>query len=184
MLYLSSSNSLVLLVDWQERLVSAMPPAVEARNRAATAVLLQAAQELEVPVLVSEQYPSGLGPTVPDLLSLLPEETERHSKKVFSAAQVPGVQDALAQSGRSHVVVAGMEAHICVFQTVRGLREEGYAVHVPLNAVVSRYKHDYIAAVGMFRHLGAATTSVETILFDWLRHAEGDSFKAISRLIR
>ncbi len=184
MLYLSPNNSLVLLVDWQERLVSAMPEGVEARNRAATSILLQGARELEVPILVSEQYPSGLGSTVSDLLEVLPEGTQRHAKKVFSAAQVPGLQDALAQSGRSHVVVVGMEAHICVFQTVRGLREEGYAVHVPLNAVVSRYKHDYVAAVGMFRHLGAATTSVETVLFDWLRHAEGESFKVISRLIR
>ena len=184
MLYLSPSNSIVLLVDWQERLVSAMPEAIEARNRAATLILLQGARELDVPILVSEQYPAGLGVTVADLLDVLPEGTERHSKRVFSAAQVPGLQNALAQSGRSHVVVAGMEAHICVYQTVRGLREEGYSVHVPLNAVVSRYKHDYMAAVGMFRHLGASTTSVETVLFDWLRHAQGPSFKVISRLIR
>ncbi len=184
MLYLSPSNSLVLLVDWQERLASAMPEGVEARNRAAAGVLLQGACELEVPILVSEQYPAGLGSTLPDLLEVLPNGTQRYPKKVFSAAQVPGLQESLAQSGRSHVVVVGMEAHICVYQTVRGLREEGYSVHVPLNAVVSRYKHDYMAAVGLFRQLGAVTTSVETVLFDWLRHAQGDSFKVISRLIR
>jgi len=184
MLYLSPNNSVVVLVDWQERLVSVMPAEIEARNRAATRMLLQAAAEVEVPIIVSEQYPSGLGSIVADLLEVLPEGTQRHEKKVFSAAEVPGFQDELAQTGRSHVIVAGMEAHICVYQTVRALREEGYSVHVPLNAVISRYKHDYIAAVGLYRHLGAATTSVETVLFDWLRRAEGDSFKFISQLIR
>ena len=184
MLYLSPNNSVVVLVDWQERLVSAMPEEIERGNRAAMRTLLQAAVEVEVPIVVSEQYPAGLGPTVSDLLEILPQGTARHDKKEFSAAQVPGFQDELAQTGRSHVFVAGMEAHICVYQTVRALREEGYSVHVPLNAVVSRYKHDYMAAVGLYRHLGAATTSVETVLFDWLRRAEGDSFKVISRLIR
>ena len=184
MLYLSPNNSVVVLIDWQERLAPVMPEAIERRNRAATRTLLAAAVQLEVPIVVSEQYPKGLGSTVPELLEVLPGETQRHEKRVFSAAEVPGFQDELAQTGRSHVIVAGMEAHICVYQTVRALREEGYSVHVPLNAVVSRYKHDYMAAVGLYRHVAAAVTSVETVLFDWLRRAEGDNFKAISGLIR
>jgi len=184
MLYLSPNNSVVVLVDWQERLVSVVAEGFKRRNRAATAILLQAAAHLEVPIVVSEQYPTGLGSTVSELLDALPEGTQRHHKTVFSAAEVPTLQAELAQSGRSHVIVAGMEAHICVYQTVRALREEGYSVHVPLNAVVSRHKHDYMAAVGLCRQLGAVTTSVETVLFDWLRRAEGDSFKLISRLIR
>ena len=184
MLYLSPNNSVVVLVDWQERLVSVMPEKIERRNRDATRTLLLGAVELEIPILVSEQYPDGLGSTVADLLEVLPEGCQRHEKKVFSAADVPSFQDELARTGRSHVVVVGMEAHICVYQTVRALREADYSVHVPLNAVLSRKKHDYMAAVGLYRHLGAATTSVETVLFDWLRRAEGDSFKVISRLIR
>ena len=184
MLYLSANNSIVLLIDWQQRLVAAMPEQIESRNRAAVAVLLKAAAELEVPILASEQYPQGLGQTVSELSDLLPEGTVRHPKTVFSAALVPELQEELAMSGRSHVIVVGMEAHVCVFQTVRGLREEGYAVHVPLDGVISRKKHDYMAAVGLMRQLGAVTTSIETVIFDWLRHGQGESFKVISRLIR
>ncbi|MBN95501.1 MAG: hydrolase [Deltaproteobacteria bacterium] len=184
MLSLTPQNSIIALIDWQERLAAAMPPQVHARNLERTAVLLRAARLLEIPVLVTEQYPKGLGPTVPELREHLPPEVEPVAKLQFSAARVPDFAGALTTSGRSHVVVVGMEAHVCVYQTARSLAEDEYAVHVPLNAVVSRHREDYMAAVGLYRQLGAVTTSVETVVFDWLRRAGTESFKTISGYLR
>jgi len=184
MLSLTPQNSIIALIDWQERLAAAMPADIHARNLDRMAILLQAARLLEIPVVVTEQYPKGLGPTVPQLREHLDPEEEPVEKLQFSATRVPGFAGALATSGRSHVIVTGMEAHVCVYQTVRSLAEDEYAVHVPLDAVLSRHREDYMAAVGLYRQLGAVTTSVETVVFDWLRRAGTESFKAISRLLR
>lgn len=190
-LALTAGNSLVVLIDWQERLAPAMPESVEAEHRAKAEILLRSAAAAGVPVVVTEQYPKGLGHTVPSLAGAIARVEEASGKAVpviekrdFAAPGVPGFDDVLASSGRSHVVVLGMEAHICVWQTVRGLRDRGLSVHVPRDAVVSRRRNDYLAALGLYERSGAAVTSVEAIAFDWVRRAEGDVFKAISRLVR
>jgi nicotinamidase-related amidase len=184
MLSLTPDNSLVVLIDWQERLASVMPDAVHADHLRKACILIEGARAVGVPVVVTEQYPRGLGHTVPALREALGESAAPVEKRDFACTEVPEFAELLERSGRSHVILAGMESHICVFQTARGLASEGYVVHVARDAVVSRSKRDYLAALSLYEHLGAVTTSVETVLFDWVRRAEGATFKAISRLVR
>lgn len=184
MLSLTPDNSVVVLIDWQERLVGAMPPDVHADHLRKACILLAGARAAGVPILVTEQYPRGLGHTLPALTEAIGEGPTPIEKRDFACTEVADFADRLERTGRSHVILAGMESHICVFQTARGLAAEGYVVHVARDAVMSRSKRDYLAALSLYDHLGCVTTSVETVLFDWVRRAEGDTFKAISRLVR
>jgi nicotinamidase-related amidase len=190
-LSLTPANSLVLLIDWQDRLVGAMPPAIEASHRAKAEVLLRSAAAAGVPVVVTEQYPKGLGHTVESLRDAIRAVEEASGQPVpviekrdFAATDVDEVNDLIEASGRTHIVVVGMESHICVWQTVRALTERGLSVHVPRDAVISRRTNDYEAALSLYLNTGAVVTSVEAVAFDWVRRAEGDVFKAISRLVR
>ena len=189
-LSLTHDDTVVLLIDWQERLVAAMPTELEARRRRKAEVLVRSAAAARVPVIVTEQYPKGLGPTVPELKEAIAavEETGVSvpvvPKRDFAATDVPEVLEALEATGRRKVVVAGMEAHICVWQTVRALQTRGWSVHVPRDAVLSRHEDDHAAALALYTAAGAAVTSVEAVVFDWVRRAEGDVFKTVSRLVR
>lgn len=183
MLNLSPSNSVLVIIDWQERLSSVMDAGLQARNLKKASILTEAALAAEVPILLTEQYPKGLGPTVAPLRDLLSSAT-RIEKRDFACSAVPEFSEALKQLGRSHVILAGMEAHICVYQTARGLLAEGYVVHIPRDAVLSRSKTDFQAALSLYERSGAITTSTETVVFDWVGRAEGDLFKAVSRLVR
>jgi len=184
MLYLDPDNSVVVVIDWQERLVDVMPEGLRDEALARAVLLVRGARAAGVPVLASEQYPRGLGPTVQPLREAWGDEVAPIAKRDFSCAEVPEFVERLEALGRSHVLLVGMESHICVYQTARGLTEKGWVVHVPLDAVLSRARRDFRAAEGLYHQLGVITTSVETILFDWVRRGEGPLFKEISRLVR
>jgi nicotinamidase-related amidase len=181
---LTTENTVVVLIDWQERLVAAMPERIEQQNLAKAVTLVSGARAAGIPILASEQYPKGLGRTVAPLLDALGEGFEFVEKRAFSCTDVPEFMEALRATGRDRVVVVGMESHVCVLQTVRGLVEAGYTVQVPLDGVVSRFASDFAVAVDLYRQLGATVTSVETVLFDVVRRAEGELFKTVSRLVR
>ncbi|MEE2830078.1 MAG: isochorismatase family protein [Myxococcota bacterium] len=183
MLNLTCENSVVLLVVWQERLVATMDPELHDRNLAKALILLSSAAAAEVPVLVTEQYPQGLGPTHQTLREAVPN-FEPMAKRDFSCCAVEAFAAALEATGRSHVVLVGMEAHICIYQTARDLVAEGYVVHIPTDAVLSRGKADFRAALGLYDRLGAIPTSVETVVFDWVGRAQGPFFKTVSGLVR
>ncbi len=184
MLHLTPDNSVVVLIDWQERLVAAMPQDVHAAHLDKARILVEGARAAGVPVLVTEQYPKGLGDTLPVLRETLGDGVTAIEKRDFSCTDVEAFKTALEATGADHCILVGMESHVCVYQTARGLLEAGYAVHIARDAVVSRSKRDFETALGLYEQLGAVTTSVETVLFDWVRRAEGDAFKAISRLVR
>ncbi len=184
MLHLDPDNSVVVVIDWQERLVGVMPEALRDEALARAVLLVRGARAAGVPVLASEQYPEGLGPTVQPLRDAWGDEVAPVAKREFSCAEVPEFVERLEALGRSHVVLVGMESHICVYQTARGLAEQGRVVHVPLDAVLSRKTPDFRAAVSLYRQIGVVTTSVEVVLFDWVRRGEGAVFKEISRLVR
>ncbi len=177
------ANSVLVLVDIQERLVAAMP---DERDRVVknAAILAEAAGLLEIPVLVSEQYPRGLGATVPPLAAKLPGSARVVEKVEFDACANDAFREALGAIGRSQVVLAGMEAHICVYQTARGLAAAGHEVHVPYDATCSRRLDHREQARGLWSAVGATPSITETVLFDWLGKAGGDAFKTISKLIR
>ena len=136
------------------------------------------------PVLVSEQYPKGLGHTVAEVEERLPAFTERVEKMRFSACGVEGFEKALKGARCSRWVVCGIETHVCVNQTVHDLLERGYEVHVAEDAVSSRSAANRRIAMEKMLAGGAHATSAEMALFEMLEQAGGDEFKAISKLVR
>jgi nicotinamidase-related amidase len=140
------------------------------------AKLLQAARILEVPCLVSEQYPKGLGHTAPEVGL---REEPRIEKTVFSAARADGFE----LSGRTQAVVCGIETHVCVSQTVHDLLDRGVEVHVPADAVGSRHQLDYERGLERLERAGAVVSTVESVLFELLERAGTPEFKQVQRLI-
>lgn len=182
---LEPSSTLLLVVDLQERLAPAMEPRAFERVLQATDLLLTAAELLGVRTVATEQYPKGLGPTVPALLGPLERaRAERVEKTAFSALEAQRVAAVLGAAAPRAVVVVGVEAHVCVYQTVRDLRARGLVVHVPHDGVASRREEDRAAALGLYDRLGAHVSTSETVVFDWLRKAEGDAFKALSKKMK
>ncbi len=136
------------------------------------------------PVLVTEQYPNGLGHTVPELAERLPEGARLVEKTRFSAFGVSAFDEAIAESGAQSWVVAGIEAHVCVNQTVHDLLQVGFQVQVAADAVSSRTPTNRELGMAKMTAAGAGTTSAEMALFEMLEEAGSDEFKQISRLVR
>lgn len=181
-LSLDRADAVVLLVDVQERLARAMPEDALAQLTRNAEVLLRAAARLGLPVVASEQYPKGLGHTVPALRALLPEAPVE--KLQFSCAGSEPLATALARTGRKQVVALGMESHVCVFQTVRDLGKAGYWAFVPQDAISSRTEANRQLGLRLMEKAGATITSTETVLFDLLREAGTPEFKELSALIK
>jgi len=135
------------------------------------------------PVLVSEQYPSGLGQTVSEVAERLPEGTEPVAKTRFSACGVAAFDEQLTAAECSRWVVCGIETHVCVSQTVHDLLEKGLEVHVPADAVGSRHRVDYERGLERMERAGAVVTTVEAALFELLERAGTPEFKAVQQLI-
>lgn len=176
----SANNSKLLIVDMQEKLLPAIPVAdkVTARCR----MLIQGAQTLQVPVYATEQYPKGLGSTVTAIAELLQDIPE---KQRFSCAEVLNWGSAANQDDdRQKIVVAGIEAHVCVQQTVLDLLAYGFLVFVVADAVASRGKLDWQIALQRMQGSGAVLTTSEAVLFEWCEKAGTPEFKEISRLIK
>lgn len=180
------SSSVLVVVDVQERLVPALPAEAMAEVNRSLSILLEAAQQLSIPVLATEQYPRGLGPTVGPLRERLGGLGVRPIEKAtFSALGEPAFVAALGALGRRHVVVVGVEAHICVALTVRDLGAAGgHEVLVPLDGVASRRDDHRRAGLGLCERAGAAITTSETVAFDWLGRAGTDAFRAVSKAVR
>lgn len=183
-LWLAREEALVLCVDVQERLAAAMDQGLLGRVVKNGVNLLKGAGILGVPVLVSEQYKKGLLDTVPELVGALPEGTRRFEKLEFSAFANAELARAIVDSGRSQIIVFGMEAHICVFQTVRDLCHAGFKVHVPHDAVISRDPENMRVGLVLAERAGACVSATETILFDLLHRAGTPEFKAVSALVK
>jgi len=176
---LERAKSLLLLVDMQERLVPAMADAADVTARCG--ILLSAANALGVPVLASEQYPKGLGATIPDLAALAPRRLE---KLEFSAYANSAIKDELARADRPQIVLAGIEAHVCVLQTGLELIAAGFQVFVAADAVASRWPESREVALHRIARAGATLITAEMALFEWLRSASAPEFRTISKLIR
>ena len=178
---LDRDDAVLLVVDIQERLAVVM--ADRERVVANTGHLIAAAKLLGVPVMLTEQYPKGLGPTVPELRAAL-DPAPAIVKMTFDCCGELAFAQALEQTGRSTVIVCGMEAHICVLQTVLGLLSTGLNVHVAADAVCSRRPENARTALELQRDAGAVITCTETVLFQLLGRAGTPEFKAIQARIR
>lgn len=175
------NQSQLVVVDMQTKLSSVMSDHIAdvVKN---CAILLQSAALLEIPVLFTEQYPKGLGSTLPELSQYMAGK-KAVEKTVFSCCRQPAFSRQLSRD-HSQVILVGMEAHICILQTALDLLAEGKTVFVVEDAVVSRHPENKRNALNRMREAGAIITNTESLVFEWLGVAEGDAFKKISQLIR
>ncbi len=179
---LDPTRTVLLVVDVQERLCTAMPRDDLARLVKYAKALIGTARELEIPVLATEQYPKGLGPTLAALRELLPSPPLQ--KMHFSCAPDSGFTTALEATRRRQVVIAGMETHVCVFQTARDLVVSGYEVQVCADAVTSRFDVHRQVGLDLCREAGAVVTTAETAIFDLLGQCGTPVFKTVSALVK
>jgi nicotinamidase-related amidase len=178
MITIDRDRTTLLVIDFQQRLMPAIDGASGVLANAGR--LIEAAKKLGVPAVVTEQYPRGLGPTVPELAV---DGMPKLAKMDFDATRADGFFELLPKD-RPDIVVAGCEAHVCVLQTVLGLIDAGHAVHVVRDAIGSRRAESKETAVERMRGHGAGIVTTEMALFEWLRTAADPHFREISVLIR
>jgi nicotinamidase-related amidase len=174
---LKPERTTLLVVDVQEGFRRAIPDFE--RVAKATATMVEGAEVLGVPIVITEQYPKGLGETAPEVAEHLPEGTEPLEKVRFSAAEADGFD----LRGRDQTLVCGIEAHVCVSQTAIDLLEAGVGVQVPLDGVGSRTEENKRVGLHKMERAGAILTSVEAALFELLGGAGTDEFKRVQKLI-
>ena len=178
---LAADRSALLVVDIQERLAPATSdpePVIEHTRK-----LIAAARSLAVPVLASQQYPQGLGPLVPSLASLL-SDGETVDKTHVSCMKEEALAAAFRRLGRGQAVVTGMEAHVCVLQTVIDLIANRFQVFVVADAMTSRSPANHALAVERMAAAGASIVSTEMVIFEWLERADRPEFRPLSKMIR
>ena len=178
---LQVDRTALLVVDIQEKLLPQMHCADRLLPQAIR--MVEGANVLGLPVLVTEQYPKGLGATVPQLVDRFSEDTCRYEKLKFSAC-ISQVKDQLVQRGVRSVLVCGIEAHVCILHTCLDLIDAGFITAIVLDAIGSRRIDDQEAAVRRLTHLGVIPTTVESSLFEMVEEAGRDQFCAILPLIR
>lgn len=178
------ADSVLVLVDIQERLAAAMPAGVRTRVLRSAGILARSAATLGVPLIITEQYPTGLGPLEPALAKHLPVNVHRIEKTCFSCLDADDFTAALAQTKRRQVVLCGMETHICILQTAFDLQRQGYRVFVVEDAVSSRAKPNQENALARLRQAEVVISNMESILFEWLRDSTHEHFKVLSGWIR
>lgn len=173
--------SQLVLIDVQDKLCSVMEAAALADVVKNCGILLQAAKLLEIPVICTEQYPKGLGATLPELATQLAQPA---IEKTCFSCNDSGTFRARLRGDRPQVVLTGMESHICVLQTALQLQVAGKQVFVVEDAVISRKPANKANALDRLRQAGVIVTNTESVVFEWLRVAEGETFKQISKLVR
>jgi nicotinamidase-related amidase len=184
-LSLSRARAALLVIDIQERLAPAMPADAMSHLIRNTRIAIDAARRLGLPIVVSEQYVKGLGPTIAPIEEVLATATHRRFEKLaFSACATADFARLWTELARDQWIVCGMETHVCVWQSVRDLRSRGAHVHVMADAVCSRTDGNWRIGLDLARTAGAVVTSTEAAVFDLLHEAGGDDFKALSKLIK
>lgn len=183
-LHIDPAHAVLLIVDVQEKLARAMDAELEADVERYVPVLCEAARRFAIPVVVTQQYPQGLGVTLSVVEQALPPGAHRLDKMEFSACDALAFPPVWEQLGRDQWIVTGMETHVCVYQSARSLAARGASVHVVRDAVASRSRANYETGLSLMERAGAVITSTEVVVFDLLGRAGGDDFKALSKLIR
>lgn len=178
---LRAEDTALIIIDVQGKLAQLM------HNKEALFQNLQritkGAQVLGVPILWAEQNPDGLGPTIPELAELLSDQAPI-AKYSFSCCGDAGFMEALSKTGRKQFLLAGIETHVCVYQTAMHLLEAGHEVQVVADAVSSRSPDNRQIGLDRIRAAGGAITCVEMALFELLKEGKGDTFKAILKVVK
>lgn len=179
--FIKSEEVALVILDIQERLAAAMKTKQQAVDNCLH--LIEAAKLFQVPILVTEQYPKGLGPTLSQLREALPDYSP-FEKLSFNCTQETGFLEKIASLGKNKLLLTGMETHICVLQTSLGLMRQGYVVHVIKDAVCSRTKNNFNTGIAFLGQAGAVITCTETVLFQLLQKAGTEVFKTIVKRIK
>jgi nicotinamidase-related amidase len=179
--FLKVEDTALLIIDIQDKLAAAMKYKEQVVSN--TLHLIELAKLLSIPILLTEQYSKGLGPTVPEIKETLPAYGP-FEKLSFDCCQEAGFLEKIETWGRKKILVTGMEAHICVLQTCLGLMKEGFSVQVIQDAVCSRTKPNFNTGITFMDRAGAVITCTEIVLFQLLQKAGSENFKIISKRIK
>ena len=175
---------LLLVVDVQERLMGAMPPEIGNNVLKNISVLINSADILRIPIIHTEQYPRGLGKTLPQIQNLLTNYPPPVEKIALSCWAEKAFRNQLAETGRRQIMVTGVEAHVCVLQTALDLLAQGFTVYLINDAICSRHKPDWHTALQIADKSGAVVTTTEIILFQLLGRAGTEEFKHIQSFLK
>jgi nicotinamidase-related amidase len=178
---LTNDKTALLVIDMQERLFPVMHDKEKLLRNVIK--LIRGAQVLEIPIVLTEQYPKGLGPTLPEIKELLPN-VKPIEKVVFNCCDETAFCQALEALKRNQVLISGIEAHICVYQTAMSLTRAGYEVQVVGDCIASREIEDNMVALFKMGAAGISLTTMEMALFELLRVAKGDKFRQISGIVK
>lgn len=178
---LNRDEAVLFIIDVQESFRKVLKDFSELTKSIST--LIEAMKVLDVPIVVTEQYPRGLGHTVEELSGCL-GDYEYFEKNCFSSAAIPELVDWLAKSGKKQVILSGIETHVCVNQTAHDLLNQGYQVHLITDAVTSRIPSNKQVGINKIVGSGAVPSSVEMALFEMLVEAGTDRFKAVQKLVK
>jgi nicotinamidase-related amidase len=174
---LNQNDAIVVIIDIQEKLTNA----VYDKNVAnVVSKLVQAAKILDIPVLITEQYPKGLGETV----AQIKENADAIYFEKTSFSSFEDIKETLKKLGKKQIIICGIEAHICVHQTANDLLEAGFEVHVLKDGVASRKEFEFAQGINRMEQNGATVTCLEIVLFELLKGASNPHFKAIQTLIK
>lgn len=176
------TQSALTVIDMQEAFREKIPDFSEVAERIAT--MVKAATLLQLPIIVTEQYPKGLGHTATEILEVLPDSTEVIEKTSFSSCGARAFLSQLERNWTKQVIVCGIEAHICINQTVHDLLGSAFQVHLLTDCVTSRKQSNKEVAIRKMELSGAIPSSLEMVLFEMLQDAKHEQFKAIQGLVK
>lgn len=178
---LNKDDTILLIIDIQEKLTSVMKHKKQVIDN--TLILLGASKEMNMPVIITEQYPKGIGATVDEIRAKIIDDIKIFEKTSFTG-YTDEVKLALEATGREKVIITGMETHVCVFQTARDLMANGYEVFIARDAVCSRTKENFLNGLELMKDMGAIITNTETVVFDLLKVSGTPEFKILSKIIK
>lgn len=179
--YINREEALLLIIDIQEKLLPSINKGDSVIDK--NDILISTANNLNIPIIYTEQYPSGIGPTVEKLKKNL-NNAVKFEKMTFSACLEDGFLEHLKKANKKKIIVTGTETHVCVLQTIRDLLNNGYMVFVPIDAVGSRQEEIKNNALSLIRDMGAVISNTESIAFDLIQKSGTPEFKQVLKLIK
>ena len=179
---LDKDKTVLVVVDLQEAFRFPINDFAQMATR--TSIVVRGFQILNLPIIVTEQYPKGLGRTAEEILFSLPPEFEFVEKSAFSSCGANSFMDKLSESGANQIVLCGLETHVCVNQTAHDLLNETFEVHLLTDCVSSRFSHDKAVALRKMQMNGVVPSTVEMALFELMRDAKHEQFKEIQNLVK
>ena len=171
------NESALIIVDYQDAILQTFDSPIREQLHKQTILTIRMAQQLELPIIVFEQYPQGLGSTNEEVKTVLADDYQPIAKKVFSGAEFIG--ERLEKLGRRQLLIIGIETHICVMQTAIDLLDIGYSLFLLSDVTGSRYTHDWRSGCDLITRAGGWSITLQTVLYNYLNAAQGKDFKAL-----